>query len=199
MDVIIKCGTVFIIVFILFLVLVLNKVFVNEHLSVIESDIDNEYYLVREAYDKENAANMLAKIKENIFKLSNYLYENIDKYPEYKDNIIQLKNRIKNVEIMESAENSEHTSYSVNKGEKIVFCLRSKKENGKLHDINLLMYVVIHEMAHVACPEYGHTDLFKNIFTFLLKVGISIGLYTNMEFDKNPKEYCGMTITDSLN
>ena len=44
----------------------------------VESTIDNEKYLVRDLPDKEKAANLLAKLKANIFKLTNYLYENKD-------------------------------------------------------------------------------------------------------------------------
>ena len=54
------------------------------------------------------------------------------------------------------------TSKKINKGEEIVFCLRSIPDN-KLHNINELMYVAIHEIAHVGCPEIGHTSLFKKI------------------------------------
>src|SRR5438445_471854 len=82
----------------------------------------------------------------------------------YNIYIEQLKERMSNVIISESSENNGYTSYSINKGEQIVFCLRSKKDNNHLHDLNLLMYVALHEMAHVACPEIGHTDLFKEIF-----------------------------------
>ena len=66
--------------------------------------------------------------------------------------------------IYETSLTSNYTSYSINKGEELSFCLRSKS-TGKLHDINLLMYVAVHELAHTACPETGHTPLFNKIFT----------------------------------
>ena len=87
--------------------------------------------------------------------------------------------------------------YSVNKGEQIVFCLRSKN-TGKLHSLNLVMYVALHEMAHVACPEYGHTKLFKKIFAFFTKTAIEMGIYERIPFNQRPEEYCGLTITDSI-
>ena len=85
----------------------------------------------------------------------------------------------------------------MNKGEELVFCLRSK-EDKHFHDINLIMYVMVHELAHIACPEYGHTPLFNKIFTFLLKICIKIKLYKKIDFDTNPTEYCGMTVTSSI-
>ena len=39
------------------------------------SSIDGEKYLVRDLSDKEDAANLLASIKSNIYTLSNHLYQ----------------------------------------------------------------------------------------------------------------------------
>ena len=164
----------------------------------VESTIDNEKYLVRDLPDKEKAANLLAKLKANIFKLTNYLYENKDnKYKENKDNIEQLHNNLQNTVINESNGSSEYTSYSVNKGEQIVFCLRSKYDN-QFHDLNLLMYVALHELAHVGCKEYGHTPLFKKIFAFYTNVAIELNLYSKIPFNSDPTEYCGLIISESI-
>ena len=88
-------------------------------MTYVRSDIDNNYYLVRCGNDKEFAANFLARIKDNIFKIVNYLNENKEKYPDYIDYINQLASRIKNVVIHESSKNSVYTSYSINKGEEL--------------------------------------------------------------------------------
>lgn len=164
----------------------------------VKSDIDNSLYLVRDVPDKYHAANMLAKIKQNIRKIIDYTHKNIDKYKDYKDYITQMKNKLIEINIIESSEDSIYTSYSVNKGEQIVFCLRTKRTKNEIHDLNLMMYVVLHELAHVACPEFGHTPLFKKIFAFLCQVAIDLGLYYKIDFNNNPTEYCGLTITDSI-
>jgi predicted metal-dependent hydrolase len=85
----------------------------------------------------------------------------------------------------------------VNKGEEIIFCLRSKN-NDKLHDLNLLMYVALHEFAHVACPEIGHTPLFKKIFKFFIEVSIILKIYEYTDYSNNIKEYCGIYINESI-
>ena len=165
-----------------------------------KSDIDNEYYLVRDVPNKQHASNMLARIKENIIKLSTYLYLNkSDKnnavYSEYID---RLYSRAPNIILVESDADSIHTSYSVNKGEQIVFCLRSKNFDG-MHTINLIMYVVLHEISHVACPIYdNHGPLFRKIFTFITNTAIFLKMYTKIPFYEEPTEYCGLTITDSI-
>jgi hypothetical protein len=141
---------------------------------------------------------MLSKIKKNMYSLSQYLETNKDKYKDFTQYIDQLSTKIYGCTIMESSENSIYTSYSVNKGEEIIFCLRSRSKKNELHDINLVMYVVLHEMAHVACPEYGHGDLFKKIFAFLTERAVELNLYTKIDFYKNPTEYCGLIINDSI-
>ena len=186
----------------LFLLLIIGIIifikYQKNNVVYITSELDHQPYLVRDLNDKQYASNMLAKIKQNIIIITNYLFTNKDKYPDYIEYINQLNTRIKNVEVLESTEDSVYTSYSVNKGEQIVFCLRSRNIRNKLHEFNLLMYVVIHEMSHVACPEYGHTPLFKKIFAFLIQESINIGMYKRMDFANEPEEYCGMMITESI-
>ncbi|AYV76859.1 MAG: protein of unknown function DUF45 [Barrevirus sp.] len=170
----------------------------NEGIIYVKSTIDNDEYLVRDLPDKVEAANMLAQIKANMFKLRDYLVEHIDEYPDYKPYIKQLGEKLKDdIVINESSADSAYTSYSVNKGEQIVFCIRSKYD-GTIHTLNLLMYVAIHEMAHVACPEYGHGELFKKIFAFLLDTAIKLNIYTKVDFYEDPTEYCGMIVSESI-
>lgn len=184
--------TLFVLIFVLFK-------YEKYEVKYVVSDIDGEKYLVRDLPDKQKSANTLAKIKANIFTLTRHLdrYKST-KYKDYESYISQLSRRIKGVIINESTEDSVYTSYSVNKGEQIVFCLRSKRHKNEFHNLNLIMYVVLHELAHVGCPEYGHTPLFKKIFAFFTTVAIDIGLYNKIDFQNNPTEYCGLEINDSI-
>lgn len=189
--------TYLIVVIFIFSLILLNKLQKYE-VKYVKSELDGNEYLVRDLPDKQNASNLLSKIKTNMVDLTEYVYQHKDtKYSKYKPYIEQLKNGIDKVIINESSEDNIYTSYSINKGEQIVFCLRSKY-TGKLHDLNLLMYVVVHEIAHVACPEYGHTPLFKKIFAFLLKIAIELNIYKKIDFNSYPKEYCGLTISESI-
>lgn len=160
---------------------------------------NNTPYLVYKDDTVKEKANMLAKISENLIKLKQWLVANKNNYPEYATYIDQLDrnfNENKTV-IYETDPNSDLTSYSVNKGEELSFCLKSKK-TGKLHDDNLLMYVAIHELAHIACPEIGHGELFKKIFRKFAEEAIKCGVYIKEDFNENPTDYCGMVITSSI-
>lgn len=155
---------------------------------------DNNTYYVRDLPDKQAAANLLAKIRENLVNLVNKLENKNNKYSNY---IKKLSKELKDCEISENTGNSPYTSFSVNKGEKIIFCLRSRKTK-QIYDINLLMYVALHEISHIACPEYGHTNLFKEIFRYICKEAIDLNLYQKIDFNSSPEEYCGMMITESI-
>ena len=156
-------------------------------------------YLVQNTPDKNEAAKLLAQIMDRIYILRNNLIENKSNYPEFTTYIDRLYNNLRPgyTQVYETEPGSEYTSYSVNKGEELVFCLRSKEDN-KLHHINLMMYVALHEISHVACPEIGHTPLFKKIFAFFTNKASDLNLYKIIDYADNPREYCGMILSSSI-
>jgi predicted metal-dependent hydrolase len=162
-------------------------------LTYVTSSIDNKKYLVRNRDDKQQAADLLAKVRQNLDKLADYLKEN------HQDDI-RVQRLIKNYKpekISESIPKANYTSYSVNKGEKIVFCIRSKDEKEELVSLNTIMFVAIHELAHVITKSIGHTDEFWDNMKFLLKKSVKINIYKKHDYKNNPIPYCGTEITDS--
>ncbi|AHJ40046.2 putative metallopeptidase WLM domain protein [Acanthamoeba polyphaga mimivirus] len=165
--------------------------------SYVKSDITNKSYLVQNLPNKEEAAHILGIIDKRISILDDYLRENINKFTEYKPYIEQFNNRIKKLTLYENAPDGKYTSFTVDKGKEIALCLRSRK-TGQIHDINLVMYVTLHELAHVACPETDHTELFKKIFIFLIKISIDLNIYKHIDYEADPAEYCGLVIDEDL-
>jgi predicted metal-dependent hydrolase len=165
----------------------------NSNLIYERAELDGNMYLVRNVEDKAKAANLLASIRQKLERVINYL---VQKYPD-QDNVVRLKTKFRPENIEESEAGSKYTSYSVNKGEKIVFCIRSKDKEARLEDENLLIFVALHEVGHVMTLSTGHTDEFWDNFRFLLKESIKIGVYKRQDFKKNPQKYCGTKITDS--
>ena len=156
-------------------------------------------FLVQKSYNKQEKANILDKLMKNLFLLKNHLINNIDKYPEIAEYIKQLQRNFNEdrTVIYETDPKTKLTSYSVNKGEELSFCLTSKKTN-KLHDINLLMYVALHELSHIACPEIGHGELFKKIFKKFVEIASELNIYNRVDYNVNPVEYCGMYLNSSI-
>jgi predicted metal-dependent hydrolase len=167
---------------------------VNSDLTYVTSTIDGRQYLVRNVSDKQKATDMLAQIRANLTKIVEYLKDN-----NISDERVQLLvNRFNPDVLSESLPNTSYTSYSVDKGKKIVFCLRSKDEKAELIDMNTIMFVAIHELAHIMTKSIGHTEEFWNNMRYLLKQGIKVGVYQKVDYSKNPVSYCGMQITSTV-
>ena len=166
-------------------------------LKCIVSTVDGEKYCVRERTNVQNASDLLARITEKMKKLVDYVDK---KYPKEsgKENIRRLVKNFNPKKIVETLPTSEYTAYSENKGQKIAFCLNKQKEdNNNLIDINTLMFVALHEMAHVASKSIGHNDEFWDNFSFLIGEAEKIQIYYPIDYSKKNGEYCGMTITSS--
>lgn len=192
-------STVLTQIFILVCIICIIGLFSRMHereATYVKSDFDGKEYFVQNTDGREDAAHLLGMVNVKITILKNYLKENKAKYPEFEDYINQLYSHTNNLVLYENKPGSKYTSYTINKGEEMALCLRSK--NGTLHDINLITYVVLHELAHIACPEIDHTELFKKIFKFFIEVAVQINIYTNVNYKLDPVEYCGMIINENL-
>jgi predicted metal-dependent hydrolase len=173
--------------------------FNRKKLIYIESNSGNKL-LLHDDKQKKEKGQLLTEIVTNMYKLKFHLTLNINTFePEFKRYIKQLDENLNEntTSIYETDPTSDLTSYSVNKGEELSFCLRSKKNN-ELHSINLLMYVAIHEMSHIACPEIGHGTTFKIIFKRFAEEAVKIGIYNKIDYSENPVEYCGMILSSSI-
>jgi hypothetical protein len=190
---------IFIILIIVIVFNCYNNYLENTDINIIKGTDGIQYY-VRNNNDKDKAVEILCELRQKIKKLINFIEENNsndEEYKIYKENINLIKNKIDDVKFKETPKTSNYTSYSVNKGEELFLCIRSKKTN-EIHDINDLLYVAIHEIAHIGCPEIGHTNLFFKINLYLLKKAVEFNLYKYDNYNSNPKEYCGIDLNNSL-
>ncbi len=78
-----------------------------------------------------------------------------------------------------------YSSFTENK-KKIVLCM--KNQHGEVYSFNSLLYVLLHEIAHVINDELHHTKKFQRIFNELLQHATRLGYYNpKMPFESN---YC---------
>lgn len=182
------------IITIIFIIIILLVYFKKNKTEVdyITSDIDQRLYLVRNLPDKKEAANRLAKIRLMSIKLVDHIS---NKYNTEKTN--RLKRKFNPNVISEGTDSDKYSTYSLNKGEKLVFCLRTRDNTNKLHDNNMLVFVAVHELGHIMTKTEGHNDEFKENFKFLLEEATKIGLYKPVNFREKPETYCGITVTDT--
>jgi hypothetical protein len=162
----------------------------------VKSSIDGQVYRVRDMPDKKEAANLIAKVRLRMKKLYAHLSST---YPDKP----QVKNLLKRFEakperLLESTPDAEHTRYSVNKGEAVHLCLRQRQGGDEsLVNENVMVFVALHEMAHMITDSVGHEPEFWNNFGWLLKQAESTGVYQHQDFKAHPVRYCGTNITDA--
>lgn len=108
------------------------------------------------------------------------LYDKINKMMPYFSSDEQVK--LKRLKIR-----ADIKSYTINKHD-MHLCLEDI--DGEYYNDNILIYVILHELAHVFCDEIGHTDKYFGIFNKLIEIADRVGIY-----DKKvmlPSEYCGI-------
>jgi hypothetical protein len=85
------------------------------------------------------------------------------------------------------------TAYTENKGDLIMICIRTP--DGKLQDINTLMFILLHEVTHIITTELDHPVAFWNNFLWIIKNAVQAGIYNPVNYAKNNVTYCGHKIT----
>ena len=182
---------------IIVLILFFTTFYIKEQfteVSYIKSSVDNNKYLVRSEEDNKEAANLLANINLKLLELIEVLKQ---KYPNDERTKRVIQNYDPNA-LSESDESNKYTSYSVNKGEKIVFCLRMRNVDNTLVDLNTLTYVAVHELGHLATKEIGHLDIFWKNFKWLLEIAAEHGIYNYVDYSQKPQPYCGIVISSNI-
>lgn len=117
-----------------------------------------------------------------------------DKFPN-DERVVRLRNRYANTRVFES---DNHETYTLNKGEEVVLCLRNYMRNKEIHDdMNLLIFVALHELAHIMCVSKGHTDEFWKDFKFILRNAAEMNMYLPIDYAYAPVEYCAMVVENN--
>tara|TARA_B110000259_G_scaffold188490_1_gene248178 strand:+ start:10748 stop:11383 length:636 start_codon:yes stop_codon:yes gene_type:complete len=86
------------------------------------------------------------------------------------------------------------TSYTINKGEELGLCVRSGDDFYNTHELDIIIFVFTHELAHVITLTEQHTDEFWKNFKYLLSLGYKHNLLNLIDFNNNTTKYCGMEI-----
>ena len=161
----------------------------------VKSERDGKTYHVQDLPDKQEACEKLSEVCENLDKLTQKYRD--DPATANDPRVKVLLERYNPDHLCENDIKADSTSYSENKGDKIVVCLRDKTPPYKLVDINTVMFVVLHEMAHLMTTTIGHTPEFWTNFKRILQDAVGVGVYRPVNYDKYPTPYCGMTISSS--
>jgi len=172
----------------------LYDTYVVGNVEYVKSSIDGREYLVQSLPDKGEAADLLAQIRARLKRIVGHMEKTAPSDPR----TIRLVRNFNPDALSEGTDNTRYTSYSINKGEKIVFCLRARDGTKKLESINMMMFVAVHELGHICTEEVGHTPTFWANFKWLLEQAVNIGIYSKQDFENKPHEYCGMMVRSNV-
>ena len=150
---------------------------------------DGRSYKVRNTSKKQETALALARVNEKAVNFINRLAN--EGNPEFKAAITRLKSRYRPDKLSEGRIDKRYSSYTINKGEEMVLCMRSRDEKDSLFDQDLLFYVVVHELAHVASVTENHGEEFHKNFRYLLRKALEWNLFRKRS-DKF--DYCGVEV-----
>lgn len=188
--------------------LVYNMIYTYTEIAYVTADLDGKTYMIRrgnnhtQTFFKESA-NALAMINQRMEKLIDHLEKNYSSDSSKSYFIKKLRENYNPYMISEAALDKRYTTYTVDK-QNMHICLRTRNAEEKVYDMNTLMYVVLHESAHLAnySPDgsaiIGHGNEFKMVFKFLVEQSIKIGIYNYVDYANIPQEYCGIIVTTNI-
>jgi hypothetical protein len=123
-------------------------------------------------------------------QLNRYVAQMRQEYPQ-DIRVQRLCDRYRFTKMFESKTTQ---TYTLNKAD-IVMCVKDYSKNQTIHDdFNLLMFVALHELAHIMSETNHHTDEFWDNFKFILRQAAKWNYYSPVDYHHNPVPYCDMII-----
>lgn len=154
----------------------------------LSSEVTGKRYTVRNAPDAQRVADRLAALE---LRVRDFL-ERADRHAPGDPRLANIRRRW-NGTLSETKDDTE-VAFSLDKGS-ISLCVR--RADGELESENTAMFVLLHELAHIATDTYGHKPEFWANMRFLLEVAELTGSYTYENFDAQAMSYCGKPLRDS--
>ncbi len=160
------------------------------------------YHVLTEYKDTTAASDALARVNartlkfleflKNKYNINNTTREGVSS--QHADLVARLLSNYNYESVYETQPTGKNgTSYTIEKGEQLHMCLRDK-DTGKIHSDDDIMFVTLHELAHMANPTWGHRDDYWEVFKFILAEAATSGTLTPIDYKKTPMQYCGLTV-----
>lgn len=146
------------------------------------SSITGKQYMVRRAPDAQQMADRLAMLELRMRSLLDGASRMMPDDPRIKTILRKWDGTLSEVSA------ADEVAFSVDKSS-IHICLRNAQ--GEIEDVNSSMFVLIHELAHVATRDYGHSPEFWANMRFLLELAEQLGVYRYENYDRSTTTFCG--------
>lgn len=158
------------------------------HMKWVRSELTGKQYRVKNVPGAEEVADRLAFME---LRVRDFVHK-AKAYAPGDPRVANIERRW-NGTLAETPKN-EDVAYSVAK-DTIYVCVRG--EDGSLEPENRTMFVLLHELAHIATDRYGHPPEFWGNMRFLLELAEATGAYKYEDFDKRMTTYCGRKLAAS--
>lgn len=154
----------------------------------VRSELTGKEYHVKNIEGAEDVADRLAMMELK-------LHDFVAKAAEYAPGDPRIANirRRWNGTLAETPTDDD-VAYSMAK-DAISVCVRS--QHGGMESENTSMFVLVHELSHIATDQYGHPSEFWANMRFLLEVAEATGCYSYQDFDAKSTSYCGRQLAAS--
>lgn len=166
------------------------------------NDVDGRCYsMVSKFSNLKEGSETLARLNIFMIKLirhmrKKYLWDQEKTEYYYRMSERLLNNYNPDAVIENNPKNKNYTSYVQDKGDVFGVCLREKRtgENA-LHQDEILKFVTMHEMAHLASVTNGHEEMeFWSNFKIILQNAVELKIYTPVDYAKHPVNYCSLHV-----
>lgn len=144
---------------------------------------------VNDAHGNAKVADFLEQLRLDV---STLLERGLSDYPNDLV-LLRIKDRWTG-DVSEVERGSANIAYSISKSD-VRVCVRDS--SGALGDKNAAMYVLLHELAHVATNEFGHTETFWKNMRYLLELAEKYGIYTFTDHVKQSTTLCDRPLGES--
>lgn len=152
------------------------------------SDVTGKKYHVKNEPGAEAVADRLAMLELRIRRF----LERAQAYAPGDPRLVNVVRRWNGT--LAETPKDEDVAYSVSK-DSISVCVRTP--GGGLEPENTAMFVLIHELAHIATDKYGHPPEFWANMRFLLELAEATDSYVYQDFDAGVVTYCGRRLAAS--
>ena len=154
----------------------------------VRSLITGKEYAVKRGPDSQRMADRLATLELRLHRLLDGASSSMPDDPR----IAAIRRRWDGT--LSEVEADHEVAFSVDKTS-VHLCLRDQQ--GRLEDLNTSMFVLLHELAHVATQDYGHSAAFWANMRFLLELAEKVGVYTYHDYTSRTSTYCGHPLGSS--
>ena len=137
-------------------------------MQMVRSPITGREYSVRRAPDSQQVADRLALLEQRL----NRLLDGANGMMPNDPRIATIRRRWDGT--LSEVEAVDEVAFSVDKTS-IHVCVRGP--DGTIQDLNASMFVLLHELAHVATSDFGHSQAFWANMRFLLELAEHLGIY----------------------